>query len=260
MNLGDKTFNLRKEKGLSQEALAELLGTTRQAVSKWENNQGYPEMEKLLQLSNVFEVSTDFLLKDEKQKKDSDEKGYYVSREMARGYLAHEKRNSRYVGLGFMFWALVGIPYVMFSENTGWRLLGMAVCILIGIGFVISAVFAEQDDYKILKQEPLLFDYDFLKELSGEYDFVRKKYSAVAILCTVLFVAGILLLAGTVRGRVEWSEYHAFVFLGLAAGLLGFVCFTGTTEAYELLVKNEQYSSRILFKLRRRVKERLEQL
>lgn len=40
MNMGEKIFNLRKEKGISQEALAELLGTTRQAVSKWENGRG----------------------------------------------------------------------------------------------------------------------------------------------------------------------------------------------------------------------------
>ena len=45
MNFGEKLFKLRKEKGLSQEALAQHLGTTRQAVSKWENNQGFPEIE-----------------------------------------------------------------------------------------------------------------------------------------------------------------------------------------------------------------------
>lgn len=60
MNLGEKIFKLRKEKGFSQEVLAEKLGTTRQAVSKWENNQGFPETEKLMQLSNIFEVSVDF--------------------------------------------------------------------------------------------------------------------------------------------------------------------------------------------------------
>lgn len=46
MNFGEKLFSLRKEKGLSQEALAEQLNTSRQAVSKWENNQGYPETAK----------------------------------------------------------------------------------------------------------------------------------------------------------------------------------------------------------------------
>ena len=75
MNLGEKIYKLRKEKGLSQEALAEFVGTTRQAISKWENNQGYPETEKLLLLSNVFEVSIDFLLKDEKTESSADEKG-----------------------------------------------------------------------------------------------------------------------------------------------------------------------------------------
>ena len=69
MSLGEKIFKLRKEKGISQEALAEQIGTTRQAISKWENNQGFPETEKLLQLSNIFEVSTDYLLKDEKNVK-----------------------------------------------------------------------------------------------------------------------------------------------------------------------------------------------
>ena len=65
MTFGEKLFKLRKEKGFSQETLAEQIGTTRQAVSKWENNQGFPETEKLLQISDIFEISLDFLLKDE---------------------------------------------------------------------------------------------------------------------------------------------------------------------------------------------------
>ena len=103
MKLGEKIVKLRKERGLSQEALAEQIGTTRQAVSKWENDQGFPETEKLLQLSNVFEVSVDFLLKDEKTETGIDEKGYYVSREFARGYLANEKKTVLSLGLCFFF-------------------------------------------------------------------------------------------------------------------------------------------------------------
>lgn len=48
MTFGEKLSKLRKEKGLSQELLAEQLGTSRQAISKWENHQGFPEIEKLL--------------------------------------------------------------------------------------------------------------------------------------------------------------------------------------------------------------------
>ena len=120
MNLGEKIYKLRKEKGLSQEALAEFVGTTRQAISKWENNQGYPETEKLLLLSNVFEVSIDFLLKDEKTESSADEKGYYVSREMAVGYIANEKKTCKYFGAGFALFALAGIPYTVFQTTTAW--------------------------------------------------------------------------------------------------------------------------------------------
>ena len=257
MNFGEKIFKLRKEKGFSQEALAEKLGTTRQAVSKWENNQGFPETEKLLLLSNIFEVSTDFLLKEEKSIKDSNEKGYYVNKEMARGYLSNEKKVIKYVGLGFMFWALTGIPYVMFPENSRWYLLGMAVCVVIGIGAVILGMFAEKEDYKVLKQEPLIFDYEFLKELSNEYAAIKKKYQIIAIPCTFLFVVGILTIIITARGYLEWTEYHAFIFLGFAAGLFGFIQSLGTIDAYELLVKNEQYCARLSFKIMRKIKSKI---
>ena len=195
MNLGEKIFKLRKEKGLSQEALAEQIGTTRQAISKWENNQGFPETEKLLHLSNIFEVSTDFLLKDEKTIKGADEKGYYVNREMAIGYIANEKRVCKYIGMAFMFWALSGIPYVMFQTDTTWRFLGIAVCVILGIVSTVLGMFTDQEQYKILKQEPLLFDYEYLKELSNEYLSIKNKCITIAIPCTTLFIAGILIFA-----------------------------------------------------------------
>lgn len=64
MTLGDKIQVLRKKEGLSQEDLAEKIGVSRQAVSRWEMGQSVPEIEKLLTLSEIFKVSTDDLLKD----------------------------------------------------------------------------------------------------------------------------------------------------------------------------------------------------
>lgn len=140
MNLGEKIYKLRKEKGLSQEALAELVGTTRQAISKWENNQGYPETEKLLMLSNVFEVSIDFLLKDEKTETGAEEKGYYVSREMAVGYIGNEKKTSKFFGSGCALFALSGIPYIAFNRTPSMGLLlGMSCFILAGIIAIVSS-------------------------------------------------------------------------------------------------------------------------
>ena len=53
-------------------------------------------------LSTIFEVSIDFLLKDEKTEKGTDEKGYYVSREMAVGYIANERKTGKYLVLYFL--------------------------------------------------------------------------------------------------------------------------------------------------------------
>lgn len=65
MTLGEKLSKLRKENNYTQEQLAEILGVSRQAISKWESNIAYPETEKLLRLGELYECSMDYLLKDE---------------------------------------------------------------------------------------------------------------------------------------------------------------------------------------------------
>ncbi|MGN1031444.1 MAG: helix-turn-helix domain-containing protein [Butyricicoccaceae bacterium] len=63
MNLADRIQSLRKTKGISQEELADRLGVSRQAVSKWESGQSMPDLNKIIALSEYFEVTTDYLLK-----------------------------------------------------------------------------------------------------------------------------------------------------------------------------------------------------
>lgn len=63
MNLSDRIQHLRKTKGISQEELADQLGVSRQAVSKWESEQSFPDTERVILLSNYFDVTTDYLLK-----------------------------------------------------------------------------------------------------------------------------------------------------------------------------------------------------
>ena len=64
MKFYEKLQLLRREKGLSQERLAEMLDISRQAVSKWESGQTYPEMDKLITISEIFDVTLDSLVKD----------------------------------------------------------------------------------------------------------------------------------------------------------------------------------------------------
>lgn len=64
MNFSEKLQILRKEKRLSQEGLAEKLNVSRQAVSKWESGQSFPELDKIIILSDIFNVTLDELIKD----------------------------------------------------------------------------------------------------------------------------------------------------------------------------------------------------
>lgn len=64
MNIGERIYNLRKEKGLSQEQLANKLDVSRQSISKWELGESNPELVNIVELAKVFDVSTDYLLQN----------------------------------------------------------------------------------------------------------------------------------------------------------------------------------------------------
>lgn len=63
MNIADRIQHLRKAKGISQEELADKIGVSRQAVSKWESEQSTPDIDKIILLSDYFETTTDYLIK-----------------------------------------------------------------------------------------------------------------------------------------------------------------------------------------------------
>jgi len=65
MSFKNKLQNIRKEKGLSQESIAERIGVSRQAVAKWETGQSYPDVENLILISDMFKVSIDKLVKED---------------------------------------------------------------------------------------------------------------------------------------------------------------------------------------------------
>ena len=65
MIFSEKLQLIRKNKGLTQEELAEKLDISRQAVAKWESGQAYPDISNLIQISNLFNVTVDYLVRDQ---------------------------------------------------------------------------------------------------------------------------------------------------------------------------------------------------
>lgn len=74
MTIADRIQSLRKSKGMSQEELADAVGVSRQAVSKWESEQTAPDLEKVVIMSDIFEVTTDYILKGIEPVKTDDHK------------------------------------------------------------------------------------------------------------------------------------------------------------------------------------------
>ena len=102
MILADKITALRKKAGWSQEELAEQLGVTRQSVSKWEGAQSVPDMDKVVQMSRLFDVTTDFLLKDELSEEED--------------YTRENKAKSPVVGaVSGIYWLLVTAVYLFYT-------------------------------------------------------------------------------------------------------------------------------------------------
>ncbi|MBQ9924253.1 MAG: helix-turn-helix transcriptional regulator [Clostridia bacterium] len=109
MILADKIIDLRKKAGWSQEELAEKLDVSRQSVSKWEGAQSIPDMNKILQLSELFGVSTDYLLKDSMEaaetvpSQDTDaEDATFVSMEEANAFLSYKAESAPRIALGVL--------------------------------------------------------------------------------------------------------------------------------------------------------------
>ncbi|MCL2828917.1 MAG: helix-turn-helix domain-containing protein [Oscillospiraceae bacterium] len=153
MKLYEKLQMLRREKGLSQEMLAEMLDVSRQAVSKWESGQTYPETDKLIAISNIFDVTLDSLVKDGEPLRRSSEPQHggcnavpcgpwrrsyeYKSRQTAFGLpLVHinigwdAKRAKGVVAIGNMAQGLVAIGLL----SAGLVSIGLLSAGLVGIG------------------------------------------------------------------------------------------------------------------------------
>ncbi len=75
MTTGEKLAFLRKKKGITQEQLSEQVGVSRQSVSRWEIDAAFPETDKLIKLSRLFECSIDFLLNNGPQESVKGEEG-----------------------------------------------------------------------------------------------------------------------------------------------------------------------------------------
>ena len=129
MKFEEKLTVLRKKNGLSQEDLADQLGVSRQAISRWELGSTMPDAPNLLKFSNLFGVSTDYLLHDEYQS----EKDVPIVREVQQTMEAKEKGNRKFYLIGCIMWLIAAFSFLMASIDRLNALL--LIVVFVDVGF-----------------------------------------------------------------------------------------------------------------------------
>lgn len=206
MILADKIINERKKNGWSQEELAEKLRVSRQAVSKWEGAQSVPDMQRILDMSRLFGVSTDYLLKDElepesrvnEEIKLPETELRRVSMEQAREYVALRHKAAPRIALG-VFLCLFGAAalvllagaseYGALSENVGGvaGVIFLLICIASAVAIFIRTGH-RLEPFEYLEQEIFETEYGvegMLRELRESY---RSKYGSYIVIGVVLCI------------------------------------------------------------------------
>lgn len=146
MIFADKLIQLRKKAGWSQEELAEQMNVTRQSVSKWEGAQSVPDLEKMVRLSELFGVSTDYLLKDEIEdtgcNMPSDDMSMLrrVSMEEANAFLSVKAMTSKSIALATFLCILSPVCLFLLGAVSEVKEYGLAENVACGIGMIILLV------------------------------------------------------------------------------------------------------------------------
>lgn len=196
MSFGKNIQKLRKAYGISQEEFASKLNVSRQAVSKWESGNGYPEMEKLLQICDLYQCSLDSLVKSEIEIIESED--FNIKAE-------YEQRTHRYalleaLGLDFIFIGVI----ILFLANDVSILFPVSEDLAFGIGMALLLVFIaiaiaifnyasySMNDFK--RQYPKLNDlYD--EEEINQACHLYRIFTTIAVVIILIAAAIFLLLA-----------------------------------------------------------------
>lgn len=226
MILADKIINLRKKEGWSQEQLAEQVGVSRQSISKWESAQSVPDMNKILMLAQIFNVSTDYLLKDEMEIEEqapgqqsvatvsieTGEELTPVTMEAAVEFLTRNEKGAFKVALGVMLCVLSPVVLILLAgageagkipmtEDQG-AFLGLVVLMsMIVVGVVLFIHTGIQNGkYDYIREKSLDTAYGIdgmVKDRMQKYEGTRTKDLIVGIglcvaSCIPVFVCGII--------------------------------------------------------------------
>ena len=230
MILADKIINLRKKNGWSQEELAEKLGVTRQSISKYEGAQSIPDLDKILKLSEIFGVTTDYLIKDELEEEEyaasqmqeneseSDRSVHKVTMEMANEYLQIIDWSAGKTAFAtmlcilspivlLMLGAMSEMPNYHISENAA---AGIGISVLIVLIAISVTIFIlcgmKTKKYEYMEKEDIETAYGVSGMVKEKRDAYHSQYVTQLVIGITCCICSVIPLFGTLA--VSESDFY----------------------------------------------------
>ncbi len=264
MIFADKVIALRKKAGWSQEELAEQLDVSRQSVSKWESAQSVPDIERILRMSRLFGVTTDYLLKDDMEEpepsgEDTASPLRRVTMQQASEYLSLRRAAAPKMAVATFLCILSPIPLMLLgamseysqfhiTENAaaGIGLSALVVLVAVAVALFLSCG-ARVKEYEFLEKEPFETEYgvsDMVKERRKAFAAAYHRLNLVGTLLCIL--SALPLFVAVCLNTIDFVYVGAMCLLMVIAGLgcLAFV-YGGTIQAAtEKLLEDGEYTRR----------------
>ncbi len=263
MIFADKLIDLRKKNGWSQEELAEKLNVSRQAVSKWEGAQSVPDMSRIIQLSELFGVSTDYLLKDNMEQaepiqgNDEVSSSRTVSMEEANTFLTIKEENSRRVALAVMLCIVSPVALILLCGAQAFGLLNWSEELACGIGlivlilmiipavglFIISNLRISR--YEYLEKEPVDTLYGvtgMVRDRKEKFQPIHTRYLLIGIMICIASVIPLFISMFFGKESFWGAVGIASVLVIAAIGVLLIIRVSIIWGSYQMLLEEEDYS------------------
>lgn len=230
MILADKIINLRKKEGMTQEDLAGEIGVSRQSVSKWESSMAMPDLDKIVKLSQIFSVSTDFLLDDNLGMEQIivDEKiedtARVIDLDLLNRYYSAYDKVAKFISLA-TFLVITSPIAFMTLENTSESLaivvfLGLIAC---AVGLFINSGFAISK-FEFIEKEPYNFSYGVEGVIDKNLkDYMPKLKKNIIIAIAIFILSPAIYLLAINQGITNNIPVYLFLLLtAIGASLMGY--------------------------------------
>lgn len=261
MILADKIIRLRKKLGWSQEELAERMNVSRQAVSKWEGAQTVPDLGKVLQLSQLFGVTTDYLLKDEMEIEeftgdDGEVSVKRVSLQEAGEFMQWRQEAAKRIALATFLCIISPIPLLILAAASEVPSFGMSDNLAAGVGVITLLLMValavvsfvqcgfRNSPYEFLEKEAFETEYGvvgMVKEAQQTYRPTYAKYNTIATFICVLSPVPLLIGAFTENGLLTVIMLCLTILL-VGVGVMLFITAGVRWASMQKLLKEGDYS------------------